>query len=122
MNIEWVNPSDINFSQRTISANDYADIMKKGQWDWGRSPLNVLEVDGQLVTYDNRRLDAALEAGVDKVSVQRVDPNAVHPSPSIGKTCWQKFQERFKDRRNVKAGGVVPNQGPNTDLKGVRKL
>ena len=29
LSIEWVNPSDINFSQRTISANDYAEIMKK---------------------------------------------------------------------------------------------
>lgn len=55
----------------------------------GRSPLNVLEVDGQLVTYDNRRLDAALEAGVEKVAVQRVDPNAVHPSSTTGKT-WQQ--------------------------------
>ncbi|CAI0914759.1 Uncharacterized conserved protein [Serratia entomophila] len=117
LSVEWVNLSDINFSQRTISANDYAEIMRKGQWDWGRSPLNVLAVDGQLVTYDNRRLDAALEAGVDKVSVQRVDPNAVHPSSSTGKTWWDKFQERFKDRRNVKAGGVVSNQGLSTRPK-----
>ncbi|WP_319019466.1 hypothetical protein [Pantoea ananatis] len=63
---EWVNPKDINFSQRTISANDYAEIMKNGQWDWNRSPLNVVDVDGQLVTYDNRSLDAAYEAGLDK--------------------------------------------------------
>ncbi|HHK8073697.1 TPA: RHS repeat-associated core domain-containing protein, partial [Serratia marcescens] len=117
LSIEWVNPSDINFSQRTISANDYAEIMKKGEWDWGRSPLNVLEVDGQLVTYDNRRLDAALESGVEKVAVQRVDPNAVHPSSTTGKTWQQKFQERFKDRRNVKAGGVVPDKGLNSRPK-----
>ncbi|WP_144235416.1 RHS repeat domain-containing protein, partial [Snodgrassella alvi] len=108
---EWVNPNDINFSQRTISANNYAEIMKNGQWDWNRSPLNVIEVDGQLVTYDNRRLDAALEAGSDKVKVIKVDPNAPHPNSNTGKTWWQKFQQRFNDKRNKRAGGVVPNKG-----------
>lgn len=111
MNGEWVNPNDINFSQRIISANDYAEIMKNGQWDWNRSPLNVIDVDGQLVTYDNRRLNAALEAGLDKVKVTKVDPNAPHPSSSTGKTWWQKFQQRFKNIRNKKAGGVVPGKG-----------
>ena len=32
-----------------------------------------------------------------------------------------KFQERFKDRRNVKAGGVVPDKGSIADLRGVHK-
>jgi RHS repeat-associated protein len=108
---EWVNPKDVNFSQRTISANNYAEIMKNGQWDWNRSPLNVIEVDGQLVTYDNRRLDAALEAGLDKVKVIKVDPNAPHPNSNTGKTWWQKFQQRFNDKRNKRADGVVPNKG-----------
>ncbi len=108
---EWVNPNDINFSQRTISANDYAEIMRNGQWDWNRSPLNVVDVNGQLVTYDNRRLDAALEAGLDKVKVTVVDPNSPHPDSSTGKTWWEKFQQRFRDRRNVKAGGIVPDDG-----------
>ncbi|SQJ65981.1 RHS Repeat family protein [Escherichia coli] len=88
---EWVNPKDINFSQRTISPHDYADIMRNGGWDWDRSPLRVIDMDGQLVSYDNRRLDAALEAGLDKVKVIRVDPNAPHPDSPTGKTWLQKF-------------------------------
>ncbi|EKA1091126.1 RHS domain-containing protein, partial [Escherichia coli] len=111
---EWVNPKDINFSQRTISPHDYADIMRNGGWDWDRSPLRVIDIDGQLVSYDNRRLDAALEAGLDKVKVIRVDPNAPHPDSSTGKTWLQKFRERFRDRRNIKAGGIVPDKGLNS--------
>jgi hypothetical protein len=53
--------------------------------DWNRSPLNVINVNGQLVTYDNRRLDAALEAGLDKVKVTIVDPNSPHPDSFTGK-------------------------------------
>jgi RHS repeat-associated protein len=111
---EWVNPKDINFSQRTISPHDYADIMRNGGWDWDRSPLRVIDIDGQLVSYDNRRLDAAREAGLDKVKVIRVDPNAPHPDSSTGKTWLQKFRERFRDRRNIKAGGIVPDKGLNS--------
>ncbi|EBS4567996.1 type IV secretion protein Rhs, partial [Salmonella enterica subsp. enterica serovar Tanger] len=111
---EWVNPKDINFSQRTISPHDYAEIMRNDGWDWDRSPLRVIDIDGQLVSYDNRRLDAALEAGLDKVKVIRIDPNAPHPDSSTGKTWLQKFRERFRDRRNIKAGGIVPDKGLNS--------
>ncbi|EDT1622778.1 type IV secretion protein Rhs, partial [Salmonella enterica subsp. enterica] len=111
---EWVNPKDINFSQRTISPHDYAEIMRNGGWDWDRSPLRVIDIDGQLVSYDNRRLDAALEAGLDKVKVIRIDPNAPHPDSSTGKTWLQKFRERFRDRRNIKAGGILPDKGLNS--------
>ncbi len=114
---EWVSPTEINFSQRTISANNYSEIMKNGAWDWNRSPLSVINVDGQLVTYDNRRLDAALEANVEKVKINKVDPNSPHPDSSKGKTWWEKFQQRFNDRRNIKAGGVVPDKGLSTRPK-----
>ncbi|WP_165987529.1 RHS repeat-associated core domain-containing protein [Streptomyces sp. YIM 98790] len=108
---EWVDAGEINFSQRTISPNDYAEQMRNNQWDWDRSgPLRVMERDGQLVTYDNRRLDAAREAGV-RVPIERVDPNAPFPDSSTGKTWEEKFQQRFRDPRNRRAGGVVPNTG-----------
>ncbi|EPP0241618.1 RHS repeat-associated core domain-containing protein, partial [Escherichia fergusonii] len=84
---------------------------------WDRSPLRVIDMDGQLVSYDNRRLDAALEAGLDKVKVIRVDPNAPHPDSPTGKTWLHKFRERFRDRRNIKAGGRVPNKGLNSRPK-----
>ncbi|CRK58287.1 Rhs-family protein [Alloactinosynnema sp. L-07] len=108
--IEFLDPNDINFSQRTVTENDYADAMRNGQWEWDRSPVHVMEVDGQLVSYDNRRLDAAREAGVP-VCVQRVDPNAPHPDSSTGKTWAEKFQERFRDPRNRLNGEPVPNTG-----------
>ncbi|MDJ0038524.1 hypothetical protein QM637_22195 [Pantoea allii] len=64
--------------------------MKKGQWDWNRSPLNVVDVDGQLVTYGNRRPDAAFEAGLDNVKVNKVNTSAPHPesSTSTGILYW----------------------------------
>jgi RHS repeat-associated protein len=107
---ELVDPNDINFSQRTISSNNYAELMKAGKWNWARSPLRVMDVDGQLVSYDNRRLDAAREAG-EQVLVERVNPSDPHPDSTTGKTWAQKFAERFRDPRNVRAGGVVPSQG-----------
>lgn len=88
--------------------------MRNGQFDWNRSPLNVIIIDGRLVSYDNRRLDAALEAGLEKVKVNIVDPNSPHPNSSTGRTWSQKFQDRFKDKKNKKAGGVVPKTGLKT--------
>jgi len=61
INQKWVDPKDINFSQRTISRNNSAEIMRNGHFDWNRSPLNVIIVDRQLVTRDNSRLEAGLE-------------------------------------------------------------
>lgn len=111
---EWVDPKTINFSQRTISGNNYAELMRTGRWNWQQSPLTVMDVKGQLVTYDNRRLDAALEAGQEKVPINVVDPTSVHPNSTTGKTWHEKFQQRFNDPRNVRAGGAVPETGVST--------
>jgi len=74
----------------------------------------VAEVDGQLVTYDNRRLGAARELEMEreeyKVSIIRVDPDAPHPDGSK-KNWWRKFQDRFRDIINIEDGGVVPDKG-----------
>lgn len=107
-----LNPAEINFSQRTVSANvrQYADDMAAGNWDWSRSgPLRVMERDGQWVSYDNRRLMAAQQAGLGEVPVQVVQPGALMPGSSL--TWEQAFTRRFSDPRNVQAGGVVPNPG-----------
>lgn len=70
-----------------------------------------MDVDGQLVTYDNRRLLAAQNAGLTSLEVEVIDPNSIHPDSTTGKTWSQKFKERFNDIRNRRAGGVVPDQG-----------
>ncbi|MGW1681200.1 RHS repeat-associated core domain-containing protein [Saccharopolyspora sp. NPDC002376] len=109
---EKVDPNKINFSQRTISENNYDDLMRSGEWNWDRSgPLRVMEVDGQLVSYDNRRLNAAREAGLAEVPIQRVNPNDPHPDSSTGKTWGEMFKKRFNDRRNIREGGPVPEAG-----------
>ncbi|WP_329105020.1 ricin-type beta-trefoil lectin domain protein [Micromonospora sp. NBC_01699] len=109
---EWADPNDINFSQRTASPNSYADQMRSGEWDWNRpgTPLRVMDVDGQLVSYDNRRLDAGREVGAP-VRIERVNPGDPFPDSTTGKTWGDKFRERFNDPRNKRAGGVVPPQG-----------
>ncbi|MFJ3914152.1 RHS repeat-associated core domain-containing protein [Streptomyces vinaceus] len=98
---EWANREDINFSQRTVSPNDYVDKMRSGEWDWQRpgTALKVMEVDGQLVSYDNRRLDAAREVG-RPVTIERVDPNAVHPDSTTGRTWAEQFRRRMNSARN----------------------
>lgn len=47
-----VDPSTINYSQRTVSEVRVFDVNKY-------ETIRVIEVDGQLVSYDNRRLLAA---------------------------------------------------------------
>jgi len=102
----------VSFSQRTVSGNvhQYADDMANGKWDWERSgPIRVMERDGRLVSYDNRRLMAAQQAGLDDIPIEMVQPQDIMPG---SKMTWDKaFQRRFSDPRNVRAGGVVPNNG-----------
>jgi hypothetical protein len=69
-----------------------------------------MDVEGQLVSYDNRRLDAAREVGAP-VRIERVNPDDPFPDSTTGKTWGDKFKERFNDPRNKRAGGVVPPQG-----------
>ncbi|WP_327324231.1 DUF6531 domain-containing protein [Streptomyces sp. NBC_01210] len=110
---EWANPEDLNFSQRAVSPNDYVAKMRSGEWDWTRpgTALKVMEVDGQLVSYDNRRLDAAREVG-RPVIIERVDPNAPHPDSSTGRTWAEQFRKRMNDGRNRnELGEPVPPTG-----------
>jgi RHS repeat-associated protein len=99
-----VDPNDINYSQRTVSDVRVFDATKY-------SPIKVMEVDGQMVTYDNRRLLAAQNAGLGSLEVEIIDPHSPHPDSTTGKTWAQKFKERFNDARNKRAGGVVPDKG-----------
>ena len=68
----------------------------------------VMEVAGQLVSYDNRRLDAAREIG-NLVQVERVNPDDTYPGSTTGRTWRDQFQKRFNDKRNREAGGCVPD-------------
>ena len=100
-----VAPSTINYSQRTVSEIRVFDINKY-------EPIRVIEVDGQLVSYDNRRLLAAQNANLGSLTVDLLDKNDIAISKE-GKqtTWWQRFQKRYADKRNIKAGGVVPDTG-----------
>ena len=107
-----VDPGSVNFSQRTVGpqVEAYAQAMSAGTWDWSKSgPLRVMDVDGQLISYDNRRLMAAQQAGLDTVPVVVVDPAATMPGSQ--KTWLQAFDRRRNDNRNVDAGGAVPPSG-----------
>jgi RHS repeat-associated protein len=111
--VEWVDPKDLWFSQYTISGNNYAELMKSGDWDWSQtgSELRVLEMNGHLVTYDNRRLDAALEAGQDRVPITRLSSSDPDPASTTGRTWDQSFKRRFNSARNRAARGKVPDGG-----------
>ena len=105
-------PTEINFSQRTVSGNveKYTADMKAGKWDWNKSgPIRIMKQDGKWVSYDNRRLMAAQNAGLDNIPYRVVNPNAIMPGSK--KTWAEAFQKRFDDVRNVEAGGAVPRGG-----------
>jgi RHS repeat-associated protein len=111
--VEWVDPKELWFSQHTISGNNYAELMQSGQWDWSQegSALRVLEMNGHLVTYDNRRLDAALEAGQERVPITRLNATDPDPASTTGRTWEQSFKRRFNSPRNRAAKGRVPDGG-----------
>jgi uncharacterized protein RhaS with RHS repeats len=88
-----VDPSLINFSQSWVSPNDYTTVMN--QKGWIGDPLNVMIRDGQMVSFDNRRLDAALENKMGKVPVNIVDGASPYPSSTTGKSWNDAFDERL---------------------------
>ncbi len=116
LGLNEIDPDEINCSQRSVGPehNKYAEAMKSGNWDWERSgPLRAMQTDGQLETYDNRRLKAAQTAkkagALSTVPVTIVDPEA--PMPGSTKTWGEAFDERRNSGMNNKLGGPVPPGG-----------
>lgn len=66
-------------------------------------------MNGNLASYDNRRLMAAQQAGLDSVPVQFVKPTDIHPE--IPGTWENALLKRLNHEWNIKAGGAVPNSG-----------
>ena len=99
--IEWVDPSKINYSQAYVTGETqaYEQAMRDRTWDWTRTSksgnnvavLTVAEVDGQLVSFDNRRLLAAQNAELKQVGVQRVNLSDIKPGTTI---TWQESLNR----------------------------
>lgn len=88
----FVNPNDINYSQRTVSEIRVFDPSKY-------KPINVIIVDGQMVTYDNRRLLAAQNAGLNTLEINTVEADELFPLSEKKKTWWDKFKKRYKDKK-----------------------
>ncbi|MDX2087889.1 MAG: DUF6531 domain-containing protein [Kofleriaceae bacterium] len=107
-----VDPWSVNFSQRTVGpeVHSYTKAMREGQWDWNRSgPLRVMQVGDQYVSYDNRRLMAAQNAGLKKVPIVVVDPDSTMPG---SKSRWaDKFKSRRHKAMNLLNGMPVPPEG-----------
>lgn len=99
--IEWADPSTINYSQAYVTGQTatYEQAMRDGTWDWNRrsrsgtnvAVLTVAEVDGQLVSFDNRRLLAAQNAGMKRVGIQKINLADIKPGTSI---TWEESLRR----------------------------
>jgi len=93
----WVDPSTLNYSQAyvTSEATAYESLMRRdvsqGGWNWNLRPdthpepsaLRVANINGQLVSLDNRRLFAAQNVGLKSVPIIIVDINGIRPGTSI---------------------------------------
>lgn len=113
-----VDPNLINFSQRSAAPNNYAELMRTDEWDWKRpgTALRVIDRGGPLVSYDNRRLDAAREVRATnpdyRVRVIRVDPNVQNPEKTTNMTWDESFEQRMRLGINRDENGCrVPWQG-----------
>jgi RHS repeat-associated protein len=102
LELRTVNPNDVNFSQRTVSEVRVFDATKY-------EPIRVMDVDGQLVSYDNRRLLSAQNAGLESLEIEIVKGDDIMPGSK--KTWNEAFRKRFNDPRNIEAGGAVPKKG-----------
>ena len=70
-----------------------------------------MEVDGQLVSYDNRRLLAAQNSTLTEIPVEVVRPGDVNPE-TRGRTWESSFERRRNDTRNRGPDGEpVPPEG-----------
>jgi RHS repeat-associated protein len=109
--VEWVDPRTVNFSQAYVTGETeaYERAMRDGSWDWDRTSkkgnkvavLTVAEVDGQLVSFDNRRLLAAQNAELSRVPVQRVNLDDIKPGTN---TTWRKSLEKRLNSRPKGSG------------------
>jgi RHS repeat-associated protein len=116
--VTWVDPKTLNFSQGYVDTKVY-DIMQKmddGVWDWTREDaiLNVTDVNGQLVSLDNRRLLAAQLRGVEKVPIRMVNPDDVMKGGgTYGKNLQGKLNSRPPKRPDLSKKRLPPEGTPN---------
>ncbi len=110
----WVSPDDLRFSQRTISENNYRDVMESGGWKWSQdNPLIVIErSDGTLVSLDNRRLSAARQAlNVDQVPIRILQESDQYLDYKTWRTAKEAFDWRANHPKTLENGGVIPDSG-----------
>jgi hypothetical protein len=109
----WGDPSSIRYSQRTISENDYADLMRTGKWDWDiNNPLVLLRRDGgEVVSIDNRRLTASQTVGEKSIPLKIHNPNDKFLDYNTWRTVEDAFLMRARDPRTIAAGGEIPSVG-----------
>ncbi|SCX56300.1 hypothetical protein [Lysinibacillus fusiformis] len=104
LNIEWVDPRTLNFSQGYVGnqVQKYEKLMKNGEWRWIESPLEVAEFNGTRVSLDNRRLLAAQRAGVTEVPIKIVDLDAPRPDGgTYGSNLRKKLNSRPSKRPDL---------------------
>ena len=87
--------------------------MKMKEWTWSQeNPLVVMEhPNGTLITLDNRRLDAALEANVDLVPVRILKPTDKYVDYKTSRTAQSAFDWRANHPKTIEHGGPIPPEG-----------
>ncbi len=113
---EWIDPFKINFSQTTVHGNTYLDYklsMQMGRWIWDRHPdehqkssaLKVAQINGQFISFDNRRLLAAQELHLKYIPIIKVNLDDLRPTTSM---TWRKaFENRLRQSK-------LPPEGTST--------
>ena len=112
----WGDPSKINFSQLTISENNYAELMKNGDWKWDiNNPLLLIRrSNGVVVSLDNRRLTAVKKVGIKSIPLKIFDENDIILDYKTYRTAEEAFQWRANHPKTIKAGGPIGSDGVST--------
>ena len=72
---QYVNVVDADrFTCRESAINEYAEIMRAGNWDWKESPILAYRLNESIKLIEgNHRTEAAHEAGILQIPVVFVD-------------------------------------------------
>jgi hypothetical protein len=110
---KWTDPKKLNFSQRTVTENNYQKLMEEGKWIWSLDdPLIVIDRgNGVWVSLDNRRLNAAVLSNQESVPIVILKPTDGYLDYKTYRTAEEAFQIRQAHPNTIKFGGVLPPEG-----------
>jgi RHS repeat-associated protein len=118
-NIEYVNPNNLLYTQRTAGGNGRANSLRESMAANGYqgAPIDVVRTNDGLVTIDNTRPAVAAELGITSIPANVHNSSETLPASMDGRfgnsTTWGESVEYRTSRQNP----PLPSSGTSTPPK-----